>query len=94
MQRTVAGTVAVAAVALCPSVWAPFETWQAIAVCFPTYDAEGKKEFRMVATRIIQSMCDARVLPKEAGVRAGTVLNVPEGTRCVVNACLLHPLCF
>jgi hypothetical protein len=55
---------------------------QAIAPCFPTFDAEGKKEFRNVAQKLIQSLCDAQLLPKECGIRAGSVLNVPEGVRC------------
>lgn len=61
---------------------------QQIAPCFPTYDTEGKREFRTVAMAIIQAMCDARLLPKEAAIRSGSILNVPEGVRCTSCVCI------
>ena len=54
---------------------------QRLKHCFPTYDVEGKKEFRTVATAIIQELCDKQLVTKECAMRAGSVLNVPEGHR-------------
>ena len=56
---------------------------QRLKHCFPTYDVAGKKAFRTEAMAIIQDMCDKQLVTKECAVRAGSVLNVPEGHRCV-----------
>ena len=56
---------------------------QRLSRCFPTYDVEGKKQFRVEAMAIIQELCDKRLVTKECTVRAGSVLNVPEGHRYV-----------
>ncbi len=54
---------------------------QKLKHCFPTYDVEGKKEFRAASLTILQDMCDKQLITKECLIRAGSVLNVPEGHR-------------